>query len=168
MRNSLRTWKKIWSSTQWEIGPMPLAQSMSAAVPTRAPYIPLDGLKPKHKQVSTAKQLSDFWTMRPCHPEGVRGIVRYASETSQIAACKPGGRCHIRWLTMSKVPYVHEKLSELMQELMDAFLGSLKGKNKFCIRRNFLGLPGFGITESGEDWKGPSANSISARKYGPR
>ena len=41
------------------------------------------------------------------------------------------------------------------------------GKEKLWTAQNLPGLPGLGIRESGDVWKGPISHSTSAREKGP-
>ena len=71
---------------------------------------------------------------------------------------------------VEKFPHVQGIKSAVITLLIDG-LGKRgdvwMGKEKFCTKRNFPGLPGLGIRESGNDWKGPMAASIVAKGSGP-
>ena len=43
----------------------------------------------------------------------------------------------------------------------------LWGNEKFWMIRNWLGLPGLGIIEKGEDWNEPMSDSVISRENGP-
>jgi len=70
-----------------------------------------------------------------------------------------------------KVPHVHGKSSELVKELMEGFGKDGEGesgKDKFWGLQNFPGLPGLGMMEKGEDWKGPMSAWSVWQENGPR
>lgn len=60
------------------------------------------------------------------------------------------------------------KLSVSMYKFTEGLRKGVLGKcrkEKFCMMQNFPGFPGFGIMDSGEDWKGPiSCSKVSASK----
>ena len=58
---------------------------------------------------------------------------------------------------VENLPHVHGSKSVMIASLIDGFgkCGDVwMGNEKFCTKRNFPGLPGLGIRESGDDWKG--------------
>ena len=89
---------------------------------------------------------------------------------SQVAACDPGGRHAMSKNMVEILPHVHQIKSAVIALLIDG-LGQhgdvWMGKEKFCTKWNFLGLPGLGIKESRDDWKGPMAALIVTKGSGP-
>jgi hypothetical protein len=59
------------------------------------------------------------------------------------------------------------KIVGLIDELMEVVCAEgVWGAEKLWTARNFPGLPGFGMMESGDDWKGPMSFSISCWEQG--
>ena len=89
---------------------------------------------------------------------------------SQVAACDSGGRHAISKKMVENLPHVHGSKSVVMASLTEGFgkrVDVWMGKEKFCTKQNFPGLPGLGIKDSGDDWKGPIAASNVAKGKGP-
>jgi hypothetical protein len=89
---------------------------------------------------------------------------------SLVAASEPGGRCAISWYTTENFPQVVGKLFASMREFTDGFRKGVLlecGKEKFWISLQFPGLPGLGMMDIGEDWKGPIRCSSASAEKGP-
>ena len=103
------------------------------------------------------------------HSLEVIGIVQYASATSRTDACDPGSRLEIRAATVLKVPQVHGKLLIFIEELMEEIEDKGEyGEEKLCTAQRDVSLPGLGMRDRGEDWKGPIKSSILSWEKGPR
>ena len=80
--------------------------------------------------------VSDIFTTPAGHWDGWRGMVRYASATSRVAASEPGGRWAMRSYINENFPHVVGKSSAVMLWLIDMLGDSvegLRGKEKFWI-----------------------------------
>jgi hypothetical protein len=95
----------MWSSTHFETGPIPEAQKMSVPASATDPCVlPADD-NPKLLLVFMANwSVPCSLTTSPGHWSGWTGIMRYASATSRMDACEPGGRCQIKEQRVLKVP----------------------------------------------------------------
>jgi hypothetical protein len=168
--NSFRIWKKMWSSTHLEMGPIPFARMIRVpglAMDSKPP--PLDA-RPKPLRVSMANEsFSLRRTTIPGHCDGLTGMVRYASLMSRTAAWECGGSLDMRRHMMEKVLHVHGKRSESMEWLINDMGGcGWCGCEKFWISRNLPGFPGLGTRLRGEVWKGPRISSTCVFVKGPR
>ena len=63
----------------------------------------------------------DMHMMAAGHWDSCSGIVQYASATSQVAACDPGGRCAISKKMVENLSHVHRSKSVVMASLTEGF-----------------------------------------------
>ena len=120
--------------------------------------------------VSMHAEVLDMRTTATGHCDSCNGIVWYASAMSQVAACNPGGRYTTSKKMVENLPHMHGSKLVVVALLMDRFGKQVDvwiGKEKFCTKRKFSGLPGLGIRESRNDWNGPIAASIIVNRKGP-
>jgi hypothetical protein len=72
---------------------------------------------------------------------------------------------------IENLPQVVGKSLALISELIEGLgnWGSKECRNeRFCIKRNFPSLPGLGMTDKGEVWKGPMRDANVSAENGPR
>lgn len=95
------------------------------------------------------------------------GQRRNAALMSSVAAKVWGGASLTMVATASKVPQSQRKSSMLISELTEGCVGSFRGYEKSCTRRNSSLVPALGTTPNGEDRKGPISCSNLDCENGP-